>query len=271
MTFDPEAVREFERTGWNKAALSYDTTFAHASRQFVPALLDAAGVEAGMRVLDVCAGTGVVTGAAAARGAEATGLDFSAGMLMVARQRHPGLAFDQGDAEAMPYGDSAFDAVVSNFGIHHVPQPIMALREAFRVLRPGGRLAFSIWAEPAENIAWKLLFDAVGRCGNPAASDAPAPGGGFGSPAHCTAALAEAGFADIGTEALRGTWHHADGRSLVAALQGGTARMAALIASQTEAAMPAIIAAIDANAAQYRDESGIAVPIAAVVAFGRKG
>lgn len=270
MTFDPEAVRDFERTGWNKAALSYDSTFAHASRPFVPALLDAAGVEAGMRVLDVCAGTGVVTGAVAARGAQATGLDFSAGMLMVARQRHPGLTFDQGDAEAMPYGDGTFDAVVSNFGIHHVPRPIMALREAFRVLRPGGRLAFTIWAEPARNIAWKLLFDAVGRCGDPAASAAPAPGGGFGTPAHCTAALAEAGFVEIGTSGLDGTWHHPDGRSLVAALEGGTARMAALIASQTEAAIPAIIADIDANAARYRDAQGIAVPIAAVVAFGRK-
>lgn len=270
MTFDPEAVRAFEHAGWNKAALGYDATFAHASRQFVPALLGAAGVEAGMRVLDVCAGTGVVAGAAATRGAEATGLDFSAGMLMVARQRYPGLAFDQGDAEALPYGDGAFDAVVSNFGIHHVPRPIMALREAFRVLRPGGRLAFTIWAEPARNIAWKLLFDAVARRGDPGASDAPAPGGGFGSPAHCCAALAEAGFGEIGTESLNGVWHHPDGRSLVAALQGGTARMAALIASQSEAAMPAIIADIDANAARYRHAAGMAVPIAAIVAFGRK-
>jgi ubiquinone/menaquinone biosynthesis C-methylase UbiE len=268
MSFDPEAVRAFERAGWNRAAAGYETAFATASRQFVPALLDAAGVGPGLRVLDVCCGPGVVTAAAAERGAVVGGLDFSVEMLDLARARHPTIAFEQGDAEALPYPDAAFDAVVSNFGIHHVPRPILALREAHRVLRRGGRLAFTVWAAPAENIAWKLVQEAVSRCGDPSLSTAPVPGGGFGSAADCVAALEQAGFATIGTEALRRTWRHANGAALLAALRAGTARMAAMIGAQPEAALPAIIADIDDAAAGYRDAAGLAVPIAAIVAHG---
>jgi SAM-dependent methyltransferase len=212
----------------------------------------------------------VVAGAAVRRGAIATGLDFSPEMLAIARARHQAITFDHGDAEALPYDDAAFDAVVSNFGIHHVPRPIQALRESYRVLRAGGRFAFTIWAAPADNIAWKLLFDAVARHGNPAASDTPAPSGGFATPDHCVIALRDAGFSGIATRMLRGTWHHPDGASLVAALRAGTARMAAMIVAQSDTAMPAIIADIDAHAAPYRDASGLAVPIAAWVASGIK-
>lgn len=270
MTFDPEAVREFERSGWNRAASSYETSFATASRQFVPALLDAACVSHGVDVLDVCCGPGIVAGSAAERGARVAGLDFSNEMLTIARARHPSIRFEHGDAEAMPFPDAAFDAVVSNFGVHHVPRPLLALREAWRVLRPGGRLAFTVWAAPGRNIAWKLVQDAIARCGDPTLSAAPPPGGGFGSADDCLAALKQAGFHAAGSSDLSGRWQHADGSALLAALRAGTARMAALIGAQPASALPAIIGAIDAAAEAYRDDTGIGVPIAAIVAFGVK-
>lgn len=270
MNFDPEAVREFERDGWNRAAASYESSFATATRQFIPALLDAVGAQAGTPLLDVACGPGFVTVAAVERGAKAQGLDFSSAMLSVARARHPGIVFDEGDAEALPYEDATFMGVVSNFGVHHVPRPILAVRQAHRVLRKGGRLAFTIWSEPRENIAWKLVFDAVARWGDMGASNAPPPGGGFGTAQSCVDAMREAGFTDVTTTLLRGVWRHADAAAMVAALRAGTARMAALIASQSETAMPAIIADITAGAERYRDRDGLAVPIAAVVASGVK-
>lgn len=267
---DFEAIRAFEHAGWERAAHAYEGSFATATRQFIPALLDAAYIGAGRSVLDVACGPGFVAAGAAERGATVRGLDFSAAMLGVARARHPGLMFDQGDAEALPYPNETFDAVVSNFGIHHVPQPILALRQAHRVLRPGGALAFTIWAAPAENTAWKLVFDAIRRCGDMSASHAPAPGGGFGDPTDCAAALEQAGFTGIGTRKLTGLWCHADGRALLGALGSGTARMAALIGAQAQEAIPAIVADINRAAAGYRDTDGLAIPIAAFVAYGRK-
>jgi SAM-dependent methyltransferase len=270
MTFDPEAVRSFEYSRWQRAATAYVSTFANATGPFIDALLDAASVGHGMRMLDIACGPGFVASRAAMRGAGATGVDFSPAMLAVARSCKGAISFDQGDAEALPYADGKFDAVVSNFGIHHVPRPPLALREAHRVLRSGGRVAFSFWAGLNENIAWKLLSDAIARHGDPAVSRAPPPGGGFGTAAQCADALRDVDFVDCTTELVRATWHHAGARELVAALQSGTARMAATIKAQRPAALPAIIADIDRCAEPYRDAGGIAVPIAAVIASGLK-
>lgn len=267
---DADAIRTFEHAGWERAAATYVASFATATRQFVPGLLQAANVGPGLSVLDVASGPGFVAAGAAELGAIVRGLDFSAAMIEVARQQHPGIAFDQGDAEALPYPVGSFDRVVSNFGIHHVPRPIVALQQAHRVLRLGGMLAFTIWAAPEENIAWKLVFDAIRRCGDLSASRAPAPGGGFGTPADCVAAIGQADFVDIGSRKLTGVWHQADGRALLTSLRSGTARMAAMIEAQAADAIAAILADIDREAERYRDAGGIAIPMAAFVAFGRK-
>lgn len=266
--FDPEAVRAFEHARWERAAGVYGATFASATRPFIDALLDATQAGAGTRLLDIACGPGFLTSAAHIRGAAATGVDFSPAMLAVARAREAAVRFDHGDAEALPYADAAFDGVVSNFGIHHVPRPLLALREARRVLRDGGRVAFSFWADPVENIAWNLIFDAVARHGDRAAAQTPAPGGGFATASQCTDALREAGFADCTTQLVRAIWQHRDAQGLVAALQAGTARMAAMLEAQRPEVLKAIVGEIAHEAACYRNAEGIAVPIAAVIASG---
>jgi SAM-dependent methyltransferase len=268
--FDPEAVRSFEYARWQMAAAVYRQTFAGATGAFIEPLLDAAQVGRGTRMLDAACGPGFVASSAAARGAVARGLDFSPAMLAVARSREASVPFDQGDAEALPYADAAFDAVVANFGIHHVPRPLFALREAYRVLRRGGHVAFSFWAEPTENIGWKLVFDAVARHGDRAAARTPPPGGGFGTPAQCAEALGAAGFAACSTHLVRAAWQHRDGEALVKALLSGTARMAAMLEAQPPNAMSAIFADVSENAEGYHDEAGISVPIAAVIASGAR-
>jgi SAM-dependent methyltransferase len=270
MPFEPEAVREFERAGWNRAAPAYESAFATATRQFIEPLLDAASVGAGASVLDLCCGPGFVASAAATRRAHVKGLDFSTAMLTEARTRFPSIAFDHDDAEAPPYDDACFDAVVSNFGIHHVPRPALAIASVRRILRRGGKFAFTIWAGQQENIAWKLVFDAVRRHGDPAASAAPPPGGGFATEADCLAALAAAGFTRTTARLVTGTWRHRDGASLLAALRAGTARMAAMIDAQSEGAIGAIAADVEAAAQPYRDGAGLALPIACVIAEGGK-
>jgi ubiquinone/menaquinone biosynthesis C-methylase UbiE len=104
------------------------------------------GLEDGARALEVGCGTGAVTRALALRPetASVVGVDPSPGFLAVARELSDGiqnLEFVVGDAKALPLEDGSFDTVIFHTTLCHVPEPDVALREAFRVLRPGGTLA----------------------------------------------------------------------------------------------------------------------------------
>jgi len=269
MSFQPEAVRAFEHAGWQRAAARYEDSFAPATARFITPLLEAAKILAGQQVLDVACGPGHLAAAAAARGAVAHGLDFSAAMVGLARKTHPDIVVMEGDAEDLPYPDSTFHAVVSSFGMHHVPRPEVALAECRRVLKSGAHIAFTVWAAPEENVAWSLVFDAVARHGNRSASNAPLPGS-LNRADQCLSALEATDFVDRSAEIVRAEWLLPNAQGLVAALSAGTVRMAALIAAQEPSALAAIIDDIDTQAERFRRDDQLAVPIAAVLARGRK-
>ena len=270
MSFDPETVRAFEHAGWQRAAASYEDTFAHATAPYIAPLLDVAGIARGARVLDVACGPGRLSGAAVLRGASVHALDFSAAMVRIASREHPDVTVTEGDAERMPYHDNTYDAVVSSFGMHHVPRPEMALAECRRVLVPGGRVAFTVWASPAENMAWKLVFDAVARYGDQSAAKAFPPGGVLNTIDQCMRALEGAGFTHAVGEIARAEWILPDAEALVAALSAGTVRMAALLGAQAPSALSAIVADIGREAEPFRKDGQLAIPIAAILASGRK-
>jgi hypothetical protein len=121
MSLDPQAIRAFEHAGWQQAAPGYGATFARATCGFVDDLLDAARVGAGMQVLDLACEP---VSSRAQHGCVAPcprDFDFAAAMIGLARAAHPAICFEEGDAEALPFADTSFDAVISNFGIRHVP------------------------------------------------------------------------------------------------------------------------------------------------------
>ncbi len=137
----------------------------------------------GLRALDLCCGTGDIALALARRGADVTGLDFSAPMLEVARQKIPHSAlptphFIQGDAQQIPFPDNSFDIVTIGYGLRNLACLDTGLREMQRVTRPGGRLLVLDFGKP-DNALWRTLYfgylrffvPVLGRifCGNPAA------------------------------------------------------------------------------------------------------
>ncbi|WP_190018721.1 class I SAM-dependent methyltransferase [Streptomyces lucensis] len=132
-----------ERSMWAGRAEAYARSFGRLCAYPVPHLLDAAGVTAGTRVLDVGTGTGTAALAAGERGALVRAVDADAGM--VARARRRGLAAEVAVLPELPFPDGAFDAVVGNFVLNHVGRPRAALAELRRVLRPGGRIAVTLW------------------------------------------------------------------------------------------------------------------------------
>ncbi|TML19083.1 MAG: class I SAM-dependent methyltransferase [Actinobacteria bacterium] len=112
-------------------------------------LCEAADVSAGWRVLDVAAGNGNAALAAARRGCAVTATDYVGALLDGARRRAEaeGLDIDTrvADAENLPFDDSAFDAVLSTFGVMFVPDPQRAAAEMVRVCRPGGLIGLANW------------------------------------------------------------------------------------------------------------------------------
>lgn len=142
---DPIAtMKAAAREGWATFA-----PFESATSTAAPALVEFAGIGPGQRVLDVGCGTGVVAVTAARTGASVCGLDLTPALLERARENAAlsGVAIDfhEGDVEDMPFGDAEFDCVVSQFGHMFGPRPDITLGEMLRVLKPGGRIAFSTW------------------------------------------------------------------------------------------------------------------------------
>jgi SAM-dependent methyltransferase len=228
--------------------------FRGLTGEAVPALLDAAEVEEDDRVLDVGCGPGLATTAAIERGASAIGVDFSEAMVDEARGRNPGVEFQVADAQALPFDDRSFDVVLSNLTVHHLGDPDKFLAEAFRILRPGGRLAFTVWADMSKLEAFGLFFGAVEEHGNP--GDLPhGPLFGMSDFAVFRSMVAKAGFRDPNVQEVNISWQMASIDSLLAAFRDW-ANMDTFPPEVSEA----ITATVRERSKAYESGAGLLIP-----------
>jgi len=222
------SIKEFFRSEWAGVAEAWERWGPTVRAQSAAAtqwILELASVREGMSVLDLAGGTGDPALALARqvgpRGRVVT-TDLVPGALeLTARAaRAAGLAqlrTEPADMEALPFGDATFDAVTCRLGLMFCPRPAVALAEARRALRPGGRAAFVVWGDPAQPLFAATLGE-VGRAlaavtageahegeGGAPAPDAPGPFR-FADPARLRAALEAAGFSDIFVEDRVVTW-----------------------------------------------------------------
>ncbi len=147
--------------------------------EWAPRVADAARIRPGQRVLDVACGTGVLAREALSitgPTGRVAGVDPSPGMLGVARQLSPTVDWRQGVAEALPFADESFDVVVSQFGLMFFEDRSESLRQALRVLRPKGRLAYAVWDSLGNMPAYAAEVALLERlAGGPAADAVRAP------------------------------------------------------------------------------------------------
>jgi SAM-dependent methyltransferase len=133
---------------WTSGA-HYDQWMGRWSRLLGQEFLKWLDVSAGLRWIDVCCGSGMVTEAIVERSAPASvvGVDASPDQISFARQHraYPNVVFEIGDATALPFPDSSFDVAVCGLGLNYTPNPSRVLEEFRRVTRPGGIIAVYVW------------------------------------------------------------------------------------------------------------------------------
>ncbi len=162
---------------WGAEAREFAARLEQLTLPLYGAVLDAAGVQAGVRLLDAGCGAGLLALLAALRGARVAGCDASESLLAIAGERVPDADLREADLESLPWEDGIFDAVTSVNAIFYAADMAAAVRELRRVVRPGGRVVITAWGSPEECEFLAAWIPAVGPLMPP-----PPPGGPAGKP-----------------------------------------------------------------------------------------
>jgi SAM-dependent methyltransferase len=266
-----DRFHDVELDGWRRLASGYARQLAQLMSQAIEPLLDAANFAAGSLVVDLCCGPGHASDAIRRRGSTPLGIDFAPEMIVLARQKWPGLAFEVGDAENLAEPDQSCDAAVMNFGLLHLARPEVALHHIARVLKPGGRFAFTVWATPADSIGHRIMLGALNAHGT---MEVGLPSGPplfrFADPQECAALFAGAGFDDMRFRKLQLRLDVPAPDGLFEAYTAGAVRIAIILARQTPDALDKIRDAVREACAEYQRDGMLHVPMAAVLVSGRK-
>jgi ubiquinone/menaquinone biosynthesis C-methylase UbiE len=271
-SIDTDAFNAFEAAGWQRQADGYEDFFGPITTRLVEPLLDAADVGSGARLLDVASGPGYVAARAAERGASVVGVDIAEAMIARARRLHPELEFRSGNAEALPFADGSFDAVVGNFVMLHLGRPERAAAEFARVLTPGGRLGLTVWDVPEKARFLGVLVDAVAAAGAAPPDDIPVgpPIFRFSDEAEFRSLLHDQRLEDIEVRAIAFAHSESSPDALWRGLLGGTVRTSALVLSQPSEKQREIRTAFDRIVQQYAVGGSLELPVSVKLASARK-
>lgn len=264
------AQREFWATEGPRQYRDFGDTNEALFAPFGLAMLDAARLRPGERVLDVGCGHGTSTTEAAQRVAptgRVVGVDISAAMLKPARQHLAAAGPDNvelllADAQVHAFDPRSFDAVISRFGAMFFEDPRAAFANLARVLRPDGRLVFVCWRDPAASewvsVAFGAASTVLGRAPSLGPPGAPGPFA-FADGDRLAELLTHAGFRavtlDTLTRAVRIGDDPADATGFVMSLP----QSQELFASASQDVTEAVTAALRAAFAPYHDANGVVV------------
>lgn len=221
--------------------------------------------------MDVASGPGYAASAAAARKAKPIGVDFADNMLLTAKRHYPDIDFRHGDAENLAFDDNSFDAVVCPFGILHMPQPQRAMAKAFRVLKPGGRYAFTVWAAPEKNEFFKVVLPIIQAHAD---MKVPLPEAPpiflYSDHKTCRQTLTDVGFDNVDVVELPLIFKARSSQRVLDLLHDATVRTSALLSLQTKDVQSQINAEIVAAMEARQAQSGLDLAFPAVLASAQK-
>ena len=269
---EPRLQRRVQRYGWDRAVTAYEQGWRDQLEPAHDLMLDMVDLQPGEHVLDVACGTGLVSlrmAATVGASGAVVGTDISGEMVEAARriavERHvTKVRFERADAEALPFASTTFDAAVCGLGLMYVPDPIKALAEMRRLLRPGGRAAAAVWGA-RRNCGWAEIFPITDAR---VASDVCPMFFQLGTQDMLARAFAAAGFVDVRLERLATTLRYACAEDALAAVfRGGPVALA--YSRFDDATRRAVHAEYLDSIAAYRAGDGYRIPGEFVVASAR--
>lgn len=268
---DPRLQRRVQRYGWDKAVGDYEAGWRDQLEPAQSLMLQMAAVQPGENVLDVACGTGLVSfrvSDAVGENGSVLGTDISGEMVEAARniaaERNIGnTKFERFDAEDLKIDDQTFDAALCGLGLMYVPNPVKAIAEMRRLLKPGGRVAAAIWGARAK-CGWAEIFPITDAR---VASEVCPMFFHLGTGEMLAHSLAEAGCVEIRTERLEvNLLYPSVEETLAAAFRGGPVALA--YNRFDEATKQAVHAEYLNSIADYRVGEGYEIPGEFVVAVG---
>lgn len=214
ITHDPVAIKDREFKTWTLVApgwRKHDARLVEVTAPVTERMLTLARIGSGQRVLDLACGTGEPALAAASRvgKGEVVALDFVEEMLEFAREKAASqglknIVFQKADAEELHFPDNSFDAVTMRFGLMFLPEPVVCLKKAHRVLMPGGQFVAACWANPKDNLWASAPMGIIRR---ELGMDTPAPGSPglfqFADSSRFESVMHEAGFHHVTVESVK--------------------------------------------------------------------
>jgi SAM-dependent methyltransferase len=189
-----------------------------------------------------------------------------------ARRQHPQLEFRHGNAEALPFPDGSFAAVVANFVMLHLGRPEQAAAEFARVLAPGGGLALTVWDVPERARFLGVLVDAIAAAGASSPEDLPVgpPIFRFSDDQEFARLLESHQLQDVRVRTISFTHSEPSPDSLWRGLLGGTVRLSVVVVRQAEEMQQRIRAAFDQAVQEYDVDGRLALPVSVKLASARK-
>jgi len=275
-SWPPPPSPEQHAEAWSLCTKAYDVFAECVTRPFAEDAIRLVHVTSGTRVLDVAAGTGAFSLAAARRGAEVLATDFSPEMIAELQRKcgrlgHDNVRAELMDGQALSLPDNSFDVAASLFGLMFFPDHDRGLSELLRVLRPGGRALVATWAPPARVEMMRLVGDAAmsAKLELPAAEELP-HWAALSSPRGLKHRLLALGFAKVHVVSVAHVWTFDRAEMLAELLPIATPSFSALFEAMDAVQREAFVQALVNDLRERQGDGPFAVTSEGFIAVGTK-